>query len=320
MVASSLAHIRDGRSRCSTKPRSLIALRGHLAKPLNLTGISRQIICPLGRPQLEEMASAKSSRPGDAERYRSRAMNFKSLRDQIDSMMARDPAARSRLEVILAYPSFHALLWHRLAHAAWSRGWRLTGRILSNVGRFLTGIEIHPGAKIGTGLFIDHGLGVVIGETAEVGNDVTLYHDVTLGGVLPSVNSASQIGVKRHPTLKNGVIVGSGAQILGAITIGEGARVGANAVVVKDVPPGVTVVGNPARIVMPKDKRPVTEFAAYGMPAGELIDPFLRAVEDLRGHITALNERVAELEAELAVRTESVPPDERPTIAASGKP
>src|SRR5215470_8153931 len=124
-------------------------------------------------------------------------MNFKSLRDEIDSMMARDPAARSRLEVVLAYPGFHAVLWHRMAHGAWARGWHLAGRLLSNIGRFLTGIEIHPGAKIGRRLFIDHGLGIVIGETAEIGDDVTLYHDVTLGGVAPSVDSAAQVGVKR---------------------------------------------------------------------------------------------------------------------------
>ena len=244
-------------------------------------------------------------------------MNFKSLRDQIDSMMARDPAARSRLEVVLAYPSFHALVFHRLAQGAWRRGWRLSARVLSNIARFLTGIEIHPAATIGRGLFIDHGLGVVIGETAEIGDDVTLYHDVTLGGVLPSVNSAAQVGVKRHPTLGNGVIVGSGAQILGPITVGEGARVGANAVVTKDVPEGVTVVGNPARIVMPKDKRTSWDFLAYGTPTGDVVDPFLRAIEDLRGSVTALNERVAELEAQLAER-EADDTRARPNVVSSG--
>lgn len=232
-------------------------------------------------------------------------MDFKSLRDEIDSLMARDPAARSRLEVVLAYPGFHAVLWHRMAHGAWVRGWRLLGRLLSNIGRFLTGIEIHPGAKIGRRLFIDHGLGVVIGETAEIGNDVTLYHDVTLGGVAPSVDSASQVGVKRHPTLKSGVIIGSGAQILGPITVGEAARVGANAVVTKDVPAGVTMVGNPARMIVPPERRGTREFMAYGTPMGELVDPFQRAIEDLRGHITALNARVAQLEAELAARQQS---------------
>lgn len=262
---------------------------------------------------------AMSDQPGNAERYRSRAMIFKSLRDQIDSMMVRDPAARSRIEVVLAYPSLHALLIHRLAHAAWRRDWRLLGRVLSNFGRFLTGIEIHPGAKIGSRLFIDHGLGVVIGETAEVGNDVTMYHDVTLGGVLPSVNSASQIGVKRHPTIQDGVIIGSGAQVLGAITVGEGARIGANAVVTKDVPAGVTVVGNPSRVVMPHDRRAATTFMAYGTPTGEMADPLLRAIEDLRSHVNTLSVQVAELEARLAAEENRQAEDEPPSLAASGK-
>ena len=247
-------------------------------------------------------------------------MNFKSLRDEIDSMMARDPAARSRLEVLLAYPGFHAVLWHRMAHGAWARGWRLAGRLLSNIGRFLTGIEIHPGAKIGRRLFIDHGLGVVIGETAEIGDDVTLYHDVTLGGVAPSVDSSAQVGVKRHPTLENGVIIGSGAQILGPVIVGEGARVGANAVVTKDVPAGVTVVGNPARMIMPRDKRATREFMAYGTPTGELADPFLRAIEDLRGHVAALNARVAELEAELAARRRAEEAEEQGSAISTGNP
>jgi serine O-acetyltransferase len=246
-------------------------------------------------------------------------MIFKSLRDQIDSMMLRDPAARSRIEVILAYPSLHALLIHRLAHAVWRRGWRLLGRVLSNFGRFLTGIEIHPGATIGSRLFIDHGLGVVIGETAEVGDDVTMYHDVTLGGVLPSVNSAFQIGVKRHPTIRDGVIIGSGAQVLGAVTVGEGARIGANAVVTKDVPAGVTVVGNPSRIIMPKDKRAAAAFMAYGTPTGEMADPLLRAIEDLRSHLNVLNARVAELEGRLAAEESPEAKDARPGVAASGK-
>ncbi|HEY3146048.1 MAG TPA: serine acetyltransferase, partial [Dongiaceae bacterium] len=134
-------------------------------------------------------------------------MSFKTLRDEIDSMMARDPAARSRFEVVIAYPGFQALMFYRVAHWFWRRGWLLLGRFLSNMGRFLTGIDIHPGAVIGRRLFIDHGMALVIGETAEIGDDVTLYQGVTLGGVAPSVNSAAQVHRKRHPTLRNGAIV-----------------------------------------------------------------------------------------------------------------
>ena len=160
-------------------------------------------------------------------------MNFKNLRDDIGAIMARDPAARSRLEVVFCYPGFHAVLLHRLAHGAWCRGWRLVGRFLSHVGRGLTGIEIHPGATIGRRLFVDHGMGVVIGETSEIGDDVTLYQGVTLGGT--SLNQG-----KRHPTLKDGVIVGAGAKILGPLVVGANARIGSNAVVLADVPDGIT--------------------------------------------------------------------------------
>ena len=153
-------------------------------------------------------------------------MIFKHLVDDIDSMMARDPAARSRIEVVLAYPGFQALLFYRLSRALWQRRWRLLGRIVSHLGRFFTGIEIHPGATIGRRLFIDHGIGLVVGETAEIGDDVTLYQGITLGGTAPSVNSAAQVDKKRHPTLADRVIIGSGAQILGPILVGEGARVG----------------------------------------------------------------------------------------------
>src|SRR5205809_823551 len=153
-----------------------------------------------------------------------RTMFFNNLGDEISGIMARDPAARSRREVVLAYPGFHALLFYRLAHGAWGRGWLLLGRWLSHLGRVMTGIEIHPGAKIGRRLFIDHGMGVVIGETAEVGDDCTLYHDVTLGGRAPQ---RGEHGQKRHPTLGNGVIVGSGAQILGPFRVGAGARIAA---------------------------------------------------------------------------------------------
>ena len=172
-------------------------------------------------------------------------MIFKALRNEFDSVMARDPAARSRLEVALCYPGFHALLIYRLAHGAWRREWYLLGRFLAHIGRFLTGIEIHPGAVIGKRFFIDHAMGVVVGETSIIGDDVTLYQGVTLGGI-------SRDKGKRHPTLEDGVIVGAGAQVLGPITIGVGARIGANAVVLKDVEPGTTMVGIPARAAGPR--------------------------------------------------------------------
>ena len=171
------------------------------------------------------------------------AMNFKHFAEDIDSIMARDPAARSRLEVALTYPGFHAVLAHRVSHALYKRDWRLLARIVSQTARWFTGIEIHPGATIGRRLFIDHGMGTVIGETAEIGDDVTMYQDITLGGTAPSVNSAAQVNKKRHPTLNDRVIVGAGAQILGAITVGAGAKIGANAVVVSDVPAGALMVG-----------------------------------------------------------------------------
>ncbi len=227
-------------------------------------------------------------------------MVFKSILTEIDSMMVRDPAARSRIDVILSYPSFHAVMIYRLAHWLWLRNWRHLGRWLSHLGRFLTGIEIHPGAKIGQRLFIDHGMGVVIGEMSEIGDDVTLYHDVTLGGIAPSVDSKAQVGQKRHPTLEDGVIIGSGAQVLGPVVVGEGASVGANAVVVRDVPAGVTVVGIPARVVASaEDKSKERTFRAYGMPDGDLPDPVVRALDGLRGQVEALLARVEDLEHEL---------------------
>jgi serine O-acetyltransferase len=159
------------------------------------------------------------------------AMLFKNLRDEIDATLARDPAARSRLEVVLCYPGFQALLYYRVGHWLWQRHWHLLGRFISHLGRIQTGIEIHPGAQIGKRLFIDHGMGVVIGETAEIGDDCTLYQDVTLGG------TSLDRGRKRHPTLGNEVIVSAGAQVLGPFKVGDGARIGAQAVVLSEVPP-----------------------------------------------------------------------------------
>ena len=223
---------------------------------------------------------------------------FKSLRDEIDATIARDPAARSAIEVVLLYPGFQAVMAHHVAHACWSRGWRLLGRWISQASRWFTGIEIHPGARIGRRFFIDHGMGVVIGETSEIGDDVTIYHDVTLGGVAPSVDSESQREQKRHPTLEDEVIVGSGAQVLGPITVGHGARVGANAVVTKDVAPNRTVVGIPAKVVNGKaEPEEHPRFLAYGTPTGDVPDPVARAIDGLLDEVQSLRARVNELES-----------------------
>ena len=218
-------------------------------------------------------------------------MIFKQFREDIDTVMARDPAARSRLEVALCYPGLHALVFHRMAHAAWKNGWPVLGRFLSHIGRLLTGIEIHPGATIGRRVFIDHGMGVVIGETSEVGDDVTLYQGVTLGGT--SLDKG-----KRHPTLQEGVIVGAGAKILGPLVIGANARVGSNAVVLKPVPAGATVVGIPAREAARQPAK-TSEFCAYGS-SSDLPDPVARALDNVSTEITALRRRVHELEEQLA--------------------
>src|ERR1700674_3212939 len=205
----------------------------------------------------------------------------------LDPTLARAPAARSRFEVVLCYPGFQALLYYRLANWLWRRRWHLAGRFVSHLGRVLTGIEIHPGARIGRRLFIDHGMGVVIGETAEIGDDCTLYHGVTLGGT--SWNKG-----KRHPTLGRGVVVGAGAKILGPITIGDGAKVGSNAVVVKDIPAGATVVGVPGRILEPEvelaavEKKPL--FTAYAVSGAT--DPMVHALQDLAGHAEEMDERL----------------------------
>ena len=251
---------------------------------------------------------------------------FKFLLAEIDSMMARDPAARSRIEVVLCYPGFQALLFFRIANPLWRRGWHLLGCIVSQLGRWTTGIEIHPGATIGRRLFIDHGMGVVIGETSEIGDDVTLYHDVTLGGVAPSVDSDSQREQKRHPTLADGVIIGSGAQILGPITVGQNARVGANAVVTKDVPAGVTVVGIPGRIAQPRASREKPRFVAYGTPTGDVQDPVARAIDGLLDEVARLRARVADLEEKAgtpdgvdAVTGKKAKTDEAATEVPQGK-
>ena len=213
---------------------------------------------------------------------------FSRIREDIRSVFDRDPAARSVWEVITCYPGFHALQMHRVSHAFWRAGLRWLARFMSHIARFLTGIEIHPGATIGRRVFIDHGMGVVIGETAEVGDDCTLYHGVTLGGV--SWNHG-----KRHPTLGKGVVVGAGAKILGPFVVGDGAKVGSNSVVVKPVPPGATVVGIPARVV----EHGATDgarmaFDAYAVSA-DLDDPLNKALLALGTHTDDLDTRLREI-------------------------
>ena len=187
------------------------------------------------------------------------------MNEYIKSIMDRDPAAKSKLGIILTYPGVKAVFFHRLANFFSKAGFALIARIISQSSRFLTGIEIHPAAKIGKNFFIDHGMGVVIGETAEIEDNVTLYHSVTLGGISPSTNSGEQRGVKRHPTLKNNVVVGSGAQVLGPIIVGEFAKIGANAVVTRDVPEHAIMVGVPAKNIKTKSEIKDTSFKPYGI-------------------------------------------------------
>jgi serine O-acetyltransferase len=206
---------------------------------------------------------------------------FDALRADVRTVMERDPAARSRLEVLCCYPGVHALALHRLGNRFWRAGWLSTARFVSHVSRFLTGIEIHPAARLGRGLFIDHGMGIVIGETAEVGENVSLLQGVTLGGT-------STRREKRHPTLRDNVTVGAGAKIIGAITIGENSRVGAGSVVVRDVPPNAVVVGVPGRVTYKDGQR----VSGIDMNMTDLPDPVSRAMEQLL-------ERIRSLEADL---------------------
>ncbi len=229
---------------------------------------------------------------------------FANLREDIASVLQRDPAARSSWEVLTCYPGVHALILHRPAHWCWTHGLKWLGRFISQIGRFITGIELHPGAKVGRRVFIDHGMGVVVGETAEIGDDCTIYQGVTLGG------TSLYKGVKRHPTLGKGVVVGAGAQVLGGFTVGDGARVGSNAVVVKPVPAGATAVGNPARILQPDDgvdREPGRElareamaqqigFTAYGVTVN-LDDPYAKAIHALLDHAVTQDRRINQLVA-----------------------
>ena len=215
---------------------------------------------------------------------------FERLREDIQSVFHRDPAARNAFEVLTCYPGMHAIWIHRLSALLWGAGWKWLARLVSNFGRWLTGIEIHPGAKVGRRFFIDHGMGIVIGETAEIGDDVTLYQGVTLGGT--SWNKG-----KRHPTLENGVVVGAGAKVLGPFTVGAGAKVGSNAVVTKAVPAGATVVGIPGRIIIKggdeaeAKRKAMAEkigFDAYGV-GEDMPDPVARAIGQLLDHLQAVD-------------------------------
>ncbi|QDR34925.1 serine O-acetyltransferase [Pseudomonas aeruginosa] len=218
---------------------------------------------------------------------------FERVREDIQSVFHRDPAARNALEVLTCYPGLHAVWLHRLAHGLWTSGWKWLARLVSNFGRWMTGIEIHPGARIGRRFFIDHGMGIVIGETAEIGDDVTLYQGVTLGGTTWNKG-------KRHPTLGNNVVVGAGAKVLGPFTVGEGAKVGSNAVVTKEVPPGATVVGIPGPIIMREDSEQQAKrqamaeklgFDAYGV-SQDMPDPVARAIGQLLDHLQAVDGRL----------------------------
>jgi serine O-acetyltransferase len=217
---------------------------------------------------------------------------FARIREDVASTFERDPAARSTWEVITCYPGFHALLIHRFAHRLWRWRLRWLARFLSHVSRFLTGIEIHPGATVGRRVFIDHGMGVVIGETADIGDDCTLYHGVTLGGTTWNKG-------KRHPTLGRGVVIGAGAKVLGPIVVGDGARIGSNAVVVKDVPPGATALGIPARVILGEQDKTREEkaaslgFSAYAVTSKAEDDPLAKAVQGLLDHSVEMDKRIA---------------------------
>jgi serine O-acetyltransferase len=211
------------------------------------------------------------------------------LKEDISVVFERDPAARSVWEVLTCYPGVHALVFHRFSHGCWRHGLKWLARWIAHWGRWLTGVEIHPGARIGRRFFIDHGMGVVIGETAEIGDDCTLYHGVTLGGTTWNKG-------KRHPTLKDGVVVGAGAKILGPITIGARAKVGSNAVVVKDVPDEATAIGIPARLV--DGGEAPGRFAAYAV-ALDTNDPVTRAMHALIDHSADTDKRIDQIVAEL---------------------
>lgn len=252
-------------------------------------------------------------------------MSIKNIREDIACVFERDPAARNTFEVITTYPGVHAIVHYRMANWLWRKNFKWLSRFLSTFSRWMTGIEIHPGATIGRRFFIDHGMGVVIGETAEIGDDCTLYHGVTLGGT--SWNKG-----KRHPTLKNGVVVGAGAKVLGPIIVGENARIGSNAVVTKEVPDAVTIVGIPGRIVrkatdeQASRRKEIAEkmgFDAYGI-ADEMPDPIARSIHNMMDHMHAVDhkiDRMCKALSDLGDNTcnEALPELEQETFVALGE-
>lgn len=251
---------------------------------------------------------------------------FARMREDIRAVFDRDPAARNTWEVLTCYPGLHAIWFHRIAHWYWTHGLKWLGRATSNFARWLTGIEIHPGARLGRRFFIDHGMGVVIGETVEIGDDVTLYQGVTLGGT--SWNKG-----KRHPTLEDGVVVGAGAKVLGPFTVGKGARIGSNSVVVKEVPPGCTVVGVPGHLIRCEDAPAMPEhriamakkigFDAYGLTR-DMPDPVSNAIGAVLDHLHVLDKRIEQMTQLLAERDArfgklDVPPIEVPEFEPEDK-
>lgn len=234
------------------------------------------------------------------------------MREDIDCILQRDPAARTRWEVLTCYPGLHALWMHRIAHACWSNGMRWLGRFVSHLGRFFTGIEIHPGAQIGRHVFIDHGMGIVIGETAVIGDGSTIYQGVTLGG------TSTVRGAKRHPTLGRNVIVGAGAKVLGGFVVGDDARIGSNAVVVKEVPAGATAVGNPARILHKESDAQREQaanlmgFSAYGITQ-EGDDPLTKALHGLIDHASSQQREIERLV--LALERNGIALDDAKSVA-----
>jgi serine O-acetyltransferase len=246
-----------------------------------------------------EMMPLQSVKPSDCEteavKEEARLSLLQQIKDDIACVRLRDPAARGEFETLLTYPGVHAVIWHRFAHRLWRAGWRFPARLVSWFSRFLTNVDIHPGATIGRRFFIDHGAGVVIGETAEVGDDVTIYHGVTLGGTSWSPG-------KRHPTLEDGVVVGAGAKILGPISVGRGGRVGANSVVIETTPPDVTVVGVPAKIVLRGEGRRKV-VGRVNLDHHQMPDPVGEAIAVVMDRIEFLEARLAHVQKRLREET-----------------